>query len=45
MAAVAKFYEDTQALLIGHCHIRARISLVGILEAGEDPDRFLHAHN
>lgn len=39
---LAKFAEDTNALLRGHFRPRLRIRGFGFLEAVENPNRFLH---
>jgi len=43
VALVAEFDQDIQALLGGHRRVVACVGFVGIREAGENPDRFLHA--
>src|ERR1035437_4797592 len=44
VSAVAEFDKDTQTLLRGHGRVVARVGLIGVLEAGKYPYRFLHEH-
>src|ERR1035441_1859643 len=44
VTAVAEFDKDIQALLSRHRRVVARVGLIGCLEAGKCPCRFLHAH-
>jgi hypothetical protein len=44
VATVAEFDQGFQTLLGRHRRIAARIGFAGVLEAGNDPDRFLHIH-
>jgi hypothetical protein len=43
MASVAELDQNVQALLGGHRRVVACIGFIGILEAGKNPDRLLHA--
>jgi sugar phosphate isomerase/epimerase len=43
VAAIAELDQDSQALFGRHRRVTARVGLVCILEAGKNPDRFLHA--
>jgi len=42
MAAVAQFNDESNAFLGRHCHMLTSVGIVGVFEAGKDPDLFLH---